>query len=319
MYEDLIFHASVSAYAGLYDGLVESLTKRLLGLDTESAIDEAFRILDAWRDVYANIMTSTIIASELAGAVDVASMVPPDRAPPDRPYPSETFWDDPLEFPVIDAAARNLWSRRLMLKSDFDQLGRQAREQAFTVANVYGDGALSQIRKSLAEAATTGETRQDWGDRLPAALKSAFLSPRHQEVVYRTNLMTALARGQEAVATSSAVADLFPYVENLLIRDHRQTELCQAISESGIGGSAIFRVDDPAWQKFKAPRHFNCRCTANFITLDMAAAKGIDEAKEWMATGKPPESPFWVREPVWPSWAQEHNPGSMVELPKGWG
>lgn len=37
----------------------------------------------------------------------------------------------------------------------------------------------------------------------------------------------------------------------------------------------------------------NCRCGVNLLTIDKAAAAGVREAQEWLATGRRPERPEW--------------------------
>lgn len=110
----------------------------------------------------------------------------------------------------------------------------------------------------------------------------------------------------DAVLSHPLVAPAFPYEATEPIRDARLSELCEVVSRSGIGGSNVFRGDDPVWLEYKPPRHYNCRCGRVPLTLEMAAARGVREAQRWLETGEPPARPAWVRRPA-------------VELPPGWG
>ena len=101
------------------------------------------------------------------------------------------------------------------------------------------------------------------------------------------------------------VANAFPYVETLPIRDDRLTKLCRIIAQSGLNGTGVFRADDPMWKKFKPPRYPGCRCGTVYLTFEMAAKRGVREAQEWLESGEAPTQPEWVPHPP-------------VVLPPGW-
>ena len=89
------------------------------------------------------------------------------------------------------------------------------------------------------------------------------------------------------------------------IRDARLTELCAIVSRSGLQRTGIYRADDPEWRRLRPPRHYNCRCGLVPLSVEDAAARGIREAKRWLADGFLAQPPAWV-------------PHVPVELPPGW-
>ena len=125
------------------------------------------------------------------------------------------------------------------------------------------------------------------------------------EGVFRDNVQKAYAEAQNRLVAHPLVKELFPYVATEPIYDSRLSELCRVVAQSGIQGTNIFRVDDPVWKKYQNPRHFKCRCGRVYLTIEQAAARGIKEAIRWLSSGRPPQTPAFVKNPA-------------VDLPKGW-
>jgi hypothetical protein len=146
---------------------------------------------------------------------------------------------------------------------------------------------------------------KEFRGRVDEALGGSVLSDAHVENVLRTNTAVAYSQGLEKVATHEMVVDEFPFRENLPITDSRLTPLCEVISRSGLDGTAIYYYADPVWQKFRVPRHWNCRCGTGLLNLEDAAARGVKAAQLWLKTGEPPTHRLFVQHPP-------------VELPKGW-
>lgn len=206
--------------------------------------------------------------------------------------------------PVVDGARESLASKQLLLHEDFQALADDARSQAFTVAQANTLEAVEAVRDAVSESIDEGTGLKEFAEKIRGVIGTSTLGIGTLENVLRTNVASAYAAGQEAIYSNPAVSDRFPFVETLPLRDSRLTDLCAVISHSGLDGTGVFWVTDPTFQKFKAPRHWRCRCGTNYLTVAQAARNGVKAAQEWLATGiEPPHQ--YVDPPE-------------VDLPPGW-
>ncbi len=207
--------------------------------------------------------------------------------------------DPILRLPATEAAAEDLLSRQILTRPQFDQLTREARGRAFTVAGEQSADAIATIRDVLAEQLDTGISKAAFDAELEDRLLSSKLGPAHQETVFRTNAQSAFSRGQEALHDDPIVEALFPYAAYNPIIDGRVRDEHLALGAKsdenggplGLDGTNIYRADDPMWQFFTPPWDYNCRCGKTFLTLEQAARRGVKEAQRWLETGEPPAVP----------------------------
>ena len=204
----------------------------------------------------------------------------------------------PTQLPIVEHAVAELRSRRLVRYEDLQAMGTTARLQALSAAGVVRRDSLGTLQKLLVKQIEMGPDLPKFRKEVSEVMgDDVFLSPRHLETTFRDAVQSAWSGGMDRLLSNPIVGDAFPYEETLPIRDDRLTTLCSVVSRSGIDGTAIFRRDDPTWQRLLPPRHFNCRCGRNVLLLSDAADRGIREAQEWQRTGKPPEKPAWVPMP----------------------
>ena len=281
-------------------------------------------ILGAAEPLLAQSLAEAIAAGFVQGGAAVARKLPPPPLPsrePPTPSPFFTLPPSPpprtrgllpppgegptVRLPMTEAAAADLANRQVLTRADFDRLDVGARVQAFTVARLTSVQAVERVRDALAEDVARGGTLETFADRVEQTLGAGVLSPGNLESLYRTHVGTAALRGQEAVATQPLVRDEFPYRWEVSIEDSRRTELCKVITAGGLDGTGVYREDDPVWKRFRALRHWQCRCGTVVLSVEGAAQKGVREARRWLETGEAPEQP-------------QHVPWPSVELPAGW-
>lgn len=204
-----------------------------------------------------------------------------------------------VRLPVIERAAEALAQKRLVSYDEMRQMAAEARAGALRVAGVQKREALGRLHEILVEGVREGTTLQAFRERVADQLpEGTFLSPASVETTFRDALQQAYSEGMDRVLSDPLAGDLFPYEETVPIRDSRLSSMCQLAARSGIGGTAIFRRDDPVWQRIKPPRHPRCRCGRLQLTLEDAAGAGIAEAAAWLRTGRPPAVPSFVAMPV---------------------
>lgn len=315
---DLLAKLGMSAALAFHDHLSEDLLAALAaghqrGADTPELLEIAQEILENYAPNLAVLLSDARLASWLSGAGKIADLVPASAGaggPPGSPPVAAAAADFGDGFgldvwrPLVEAATEDLLTRQLLPKEDYEAASKAVRDQSFTVAQQSSLDALEDIRQAVTEAVETGSGWPEFRERVEEALGAGAIGPAHLENIFRTNAQTAYSRGMDAILDTPIVRDLMPYEEVLPIRDTRLTHLCEVIAESGIQGTGIFRRDDPVYQHFKSPRHWQDRCGRRALTIEQAAELGIKEAQEWLRTGQDPRTGFVA----WPP----------VELPKGW-
>lgn len=287
------------------------------------------------------MMADVNIAAWLLGAAEMAEAIPPVLArtttgpamplgaPPSSPPlfhlmehvpPGTTKITNPgiyewrgyeVFMPVISKAIDDLDSRRLVTRPEYDSMDRAARAKAFTVAHLSTQDALWKVRDAIRTAVAEGTPFTKFKDSMAENVETSKLGIGHLETVFRTATGQLYANGKERMVANPVLANIFAFVENQPIRDSRLSDLCRIISKSGISGSAIYMVADPVWQKFKCPRHPNCRCNARYISWAEAADRGIWIAQEYIRTGIFPAVLAFVPIP-------RDDSGAILQLPKGW-
>ena len=127
-----------------------------------------------------------------------------------------------------------------------------ARAKAFTVANIQAEETLTKIRDSLAENVAEGADYGTWKQKvLEDVGTGTFLSPAHQETVFRVNVQSAFSDGQATVLAHPLVRSGFPYSTYNAIHDNRVRENHLALEQHGIAGTNVYRNDDPVFQLFR--------------------------------------------------------------------
>lgn len=247
-------------------------------------IEEARKVLESFTESLADVLADSTLAAWLRGAGRVVADLPnqaplavddvPPVSPPEAtPSPAVPVvpivpvgsaieppaWNGmKLWLPLVEKAHEDLVTRKVLLKEDYVKLETEARKQAFTVAQLNTQEAVGKVRDAVAEAVTQGHGLETFVDQVEEAIGTSTLGVGHLENVFRTNVAQSYAAGQEAILDHPMVDDLFPYIATMPIRDSRLTDLCGIISVSGLDGTAVFRRDDPVWEKFKPPRHYQC-------------------------------------------------------------
>ena len=137
-----------------------------------------------------------------------------------------------------------------------DYLGRNweldfFRQRAFVMAHVDQQSILDELTAELEKVLSGGGTFPDFQDRAFELLANP--SPVHLEMVYRTNIQTALNAGKFYEGMDAA--DVLPYWEYVTVGDDRVRP-----AHAEMNGK-IYRKDDPVWTVWFPPNGFNCRCS----------------------------------------------------------
>ena len=261
-----------------------ALVERLEKL-TDVARAEAIYALPADQQVY---------AQQALAAKEAGGLPPPKFAPPAPPSGSP----EGIHFPTIDEAVKQLAEKNVMTRERFDALDTAARAKSFAVASVDADDTLTKIRDVLAENVRTGADYETFKEKvLEAVDEGTFMSEAHLETVFRTNVQSAFSDGQMTVLSNPMVRSGFPYSAYDSIHDDRVRHEHLELDKLGIGGTNVYRNDDPVFQTFRPPWDYNCRCSWTPMTVRQASEAGIEEARTWIDTGVEPSPPAFVQMP----------------------
>jgi hypothetical protein len=198
-----------------------------------------------------------------------------------------------VRFPLLERARESLLERNIVTREEFDRLSAEAKQRAFTAAYIDSEETLEDIRDALAETMEQGPSLRVFREKIEEAIGASPIGPAHVETVYRTNIQAAFSDGLETIANHPIVDEIFPYKEYLPIHDGRVRSNHLALGKLGLSGTGVYRRDDPFWDHWTPPNGYNCRCGTNLLTVDAAARKGVQEAKGWLRTGRPPVVPEW--------------------------
>jgi SPP1 gp7 family putative phage head morphogenesis protein len=275
-------------------------------------------ILAEYEPMLAATISDSLLAAWLYAGKQVSEQALPafeDFPPPDEPPPTLYRAEEPddeeplIRFPIIEEAATDLITRRVLTQEQFYEADQSFREQAFTISGVASLDALEKIQEALAEDLQEGGGFPAFVDKVEAVVGKSALAGHHLENVYRTNLGQAVGKGQQAVLDNEYVSSAFPYVMVRVTHDKRTRKSHKYWETHGIEGTAIYRSDDPVIRKFwPGVWDFACRCGAINLTREDAAEWGLREAQEWVRTGTPPplvyvqHPPFEPFQPPPPEW-----------------
>jgi len=178
-----------------------------------------------------------------------------------------------MDGPFTPEDAAKFFSGKVpMTKDEYDALVQQLMDQAFYVAGLDKTSIERDVQTLLTDALNNGMSLDTFKFKLNE-LQVKYVEPvyeragvgqasaddtvldYHAETVFRTNLMSAYNEGRAALYDDPDVKEFFPAYEYTAILDGRTTEICSELD------GMVRLADDPAWDKFWPPNHFNCRST----------------------------------------------------------
>lgn len=277
----------VTAVARNVRGLSPTRSFGELAAVMESAIRGLTKLLGA-------DLTADMLPSAITGTVDLYSRLPPlpsqpIAAGPPSVVPSPLTEVAEAHLPVIEAAVKTLEEAPVAVGANYLETAELVKSGAFAITGDMTEKAVEDVKEQLTKVIAEGKSQKEFIEVVADRLEKEGnpLSPPHIENVFRTNTMAAYGDAQyRAVTTDPMVMDAFPYVLRSATRDARVRKEHWALEKLGLNGTAVYRVDDPVWQEFRAPWGYNCRCRDTYLTVDQAARKGVKEAQAWIERAK---------------------------------
>lgn len=277
-------------------------------------------ILRKYEPVMARTISDAQVAGWLQGGQGVLSTLPPVAK---TPNPFDAAFVDSLltkpeklpswlmsggakpivRFPIIHEAAKEMAIRGVLTPSYFESTIGKARLEGLSMARISSLDALEKMRNALVDAVVDGDTVETFMDKAADALGKSRMAEKRQRMLFRNHVNMAYQLGQKAVVQSPLVRSSAVFAFRSEIDDSRLTDLCRALSRSGLVGrggkrTSVFCVLDPVWARVAPSSHMGCRCSTIFWPIKRAAEKGIEAAIKWLETGiRPPDDELFVPTP----------------------
>lgn len=147
--------------------------------------------------------------------------------------------------------------RNVVTRKSFDRLQAQAKQRAFTVANMASTDVIAVVKDELVKALEEGDDLRRFSARAGERMEIAGWvreNPSHVETVFRTNTMGAYSRGREEQMNQPSVIAARPFRQAMGVKDTR-TRIPHRLA---LG--KVIRHDDPSMARLRTPWGFNCRC-----------------------------------------------------------
>jgi SPP1 gp7 family putative phage head morphogenesis protein len=191
---------------------------------------------------------------------------------------------------------------------EFLDLAKESRVRAFSVSNVTGMGALSDIQSSVARAIEEGLSFGDWKKLIGQTLLGYGIKGFRMETIFRSNVQTAYQVGHYQQMHDPDVLKDRPYWKYVAVMDERTRP------EHAQWHDTVLPADDPWWNTHYPPNGYNCRCTVVSLSGREVDREGLlvmpspkIETYEWVdkRTGEVHDIPKGI-DPGW-----DVNPGKL--------
>ena len=175
-----------------------------------------------------------------------------------------------------DDAADYIRDLTPVTKEVFDNLSRQYKKDAFTLAAAADVRLIEKIRDALAETAQKGGTAQDFEtavNKLTDDAGIAQLNAFTLDTAFNTAMQRAYSLGRYEQMKNETTKGVFPFWQYWTVGDDRVRP------EHAVIDQFTARADDPVWMKIYPPNGFNCRCSVVPV-MESEALKADKDANE---------------------------------------
>lgn len=185
-----------------------------------------------------------------------------------------------------EKAIEKLKGLGISVTGDWNAMMADAESRAFVLAKITQADLLETVKSELERALEEGIpfeqfkrdmrqriVRRGWtvGDEDDETGQATAVSQAWRlEVIYRTNLQSALMAGRY-IAQQETIKER-PYGTYSAIRDRRTTDLC-----SGLDG-IVMPLDDAFWGMYYPPNHFRCRARVTTLSQREMDRRGLKVA-----------------------------------------
>jgi len=181
----------------------------------------------------------------------------------------EGSWNLPFE-----EAIKFLKSLVPLTREEYDRLNHDLKFRAFTIARVFSVDVINKIKERYIKALEKGNRPADVMQFLDETLRKIGVhheNPFWLETHARVNFLSSYNAGRWVQIKQSKT---IKYLVYNAILDERTTKLCKTLD------GTVKPIDDPFWEKFYPPNHFNCRSLATVVRRELAHIKALKPTPE---------------------------------------
>jgi SPP1 gp7 family putative phage head morphogenesis protein len=131
--------------------------------------------------------------------------------------------------------------------------------RSYTIAGDLADGARKKVTTVLYNGIKSGWSVDEIINRVEEELGSTVLP--HASTAIRTSVFEAINEARYELFASPEMSNFIEALEFSAILDGRTTDVCTDMDQR------TFAVDDPIWEKYYPPLHFNCRSLVVAVTV----------------------------------------------------
>ncbi|MHB1099505.1 MAG: phage portal protein family protein, partial [Burkholderiales bacterium] len=131
--------------------------------------------------------------------------------------------------------------------------------RSYSIAGDLADGARKKVTTILYNGIKGGWALDDILDRIEEELGATVLP--HASTAVRTAVFEAINEARYELFASPEMSGFIEALEFSAILDGRTTEICEHMDER------VYPVNDPVWEGYTPPLHFNCRSLLVAVTI----------------------------------------------------
>ena len=131
--------------------------------------------------------------------------------------------------------------------------------RSYTIAGDLADGARKKVTTVLYNGIKGGWALEEILDRIEEELGATVLP--HASTAIRTAVFEAINEARYELFASPEMSGFIEALEFSAILDGRTTEICEHMDER------VYPVNDPVWEGYTPPLHFNCRSLLVAVTV----------------------------------------------------
>lgn len=173
---------------------------------------------------------------------------------------------------VFREAVEFLRGKVALDKDEYGKLEDECRARAFTVSGYSSAEVLNTFLETLTRACEEGTTKEAFLKDMNTFLSDngyESLNPWRSQIIFRTNMQTAMNAGHYESMTDPMTRKLRPYWQYKTAGDSGVRHDHAAMHDR------VYAADDPIWDIWYPPNGFGCRCMVVSLSRKQFERMGV--------------------------------------------
>lgn len=179
---------------------------------------------------------------------------------------------DPFNMPFQEAI-KSFIDKTPILYETIEEITEEVRAHSFWLKKSTNLEMTSKLFENMKKSLETGTTFKQWVKDSKETVEKLGLGKQgyYLENVYRTNMFSQYSIGNYKQLKEDE--EFFPYWQYHAIEDNRTTSICRTLN------GKIFKSDNPFWDIYYPPNHYQCRSTVICLSKDDMKEYGYKVSK----------------------------------------